>query len=279
VKPVNKFLTLLFLSSMALGCFDQPEFSDVPEIEYRDIYFDNAANTIFLSFSLRDGDGNVGILQVEGFNGNPVNDSSDPYHPKNFFLEDGTGNLFEIGTNTFYTRVKGIDSTINYFNTRENSGKLVTLKTRKKPNYTLLPAFSSICPTYSEDYSIDTLFVLSDDKSIIDNSYNIIDTVKDDASNTFYRIGDTTYYELNQQHYNIEVDWFVKISTNPNVFEEYNWREEFCGSTYDGRISQLTNTESPLEADVKYGIFAFGLERIFSVKTVKARNYRNGPRF
>lgn len=60
----------------------------------------------------------------------------------------------------------------------------------------------------------------------------------------------------------------MKKTTNPDTFEEYDWREEFC-TTYDGRIPPLSDTNSPVEATIKYGIFNGSLEFIFGMRILK----------
>jgi len=275
VRPVNTFLIFLFLLSVTFGCFDQPGFSDVPKIEYEDIYFDVDSATIFLSISFQDGDGNFGTPQIQLENGNFGDDENDPYHSKSFFLENGAGDLFEMGTNTFYTDTTEPHNVVNniiplkIFTTRGQSGKLVTNRTRQKPNYEdKLPAFL-VSDLNCRNYTKEKLHVFIADASIIDDSYNIADTIQDDFGNVFYQLNDTSYFEVNQNHYNIEVNWLVKKTTNPDTFEEYDWRENFCGTTYDGRIPPLSDTNSPIEATIKYGIYSTGFEAIFGSKILK----------
>lgn len=203
MKPVNKLLIFIFLLSVTFGCFDQPEFSDVPQIEYKDVYFDKDSATLFLSIALKDGDGNFGTPQIELQNGNYGDDENDPYHPKNFFLENGAGDLFEIGTNTFYTDTTPPHNVVNniiplkIFTPGDQSGKLVTVRTRENPNYqTKLPAFSSNnlgCLNYTRE----KLHVFIGDASIINSSYSIADTLRDDFGNVFYQLIDTVYFEVN----------------------------------------------------------------------------------
>lgn len=61
---------VLFLFSLAAflilmsGCFDPPEFSDVPEIKYKSIRFvevEGALDTLKLSFEFQDGNGDIGL--------------------------------------------------------------------------------------------------------------------------------------------------------------------------------------------------------------------------
>lgn len=63
----KKVLFLFFLSGFLIflsGCFDPPEFSDVPEIKYKSLRFvevENTVDTLELSFEFQDGNGDIGL--------------------------------------------------------------------------------------------------------------------------------------------------------------------------------------------------------------------------
>ncbi len=88
-------------------------------------------------------------------------------------------------------------------------------------------------------------------------------------------VTDTLYFELNPNHYNIEVDFLVK--NGDGTFTEFDWREEFdypnCGGTFDGRFPILYKEEtgSPLEGKIRYGMVSPGFKALFSIKTLKLR--------
>lgn len=57
---------LIFIS----GCFDPPEFSEIPEIKYKSIRFvevEGSLDTLLLSFEFQDGDGDLGLLPAIDF--------------------------------------------------------------------------------------------------------------------------------------------------------------------------------------------------------------------
>lgn len=87
---------------------------------------------------------------------------------------------------------------------------------------------------------------------------------------------DTLYFEINPDHYNIEVDFLVKNPTN-GTFEEFDWTKEFnypnCGISFDGRFPILFKDRpgSPLEGTIKYGMGSLGFKALFSIKTLKLR--------
>lgn len=84
---------------------------------------------------------------------------------------------------------------------------------------------------------------------------------------------DTLYFELNENHYNIFVDFLVKQPDGS--FEEFDWREEFC-TTYDGRFPILAKEKdlskaTPLEGTLRYAMLSTGFKFQFSIKTLKLR--------
>jgi hypothetical protein len=281
VKTVNKFLAFIFLMAFAASCFDQPEFSTVPQIEFENICFRKDSNALFLTFNFQDGDGDIGIQKVAYDNNIVVDNTNAPFHPVNYFLEDGTGALQEVETNVIY-----IDTLRNnvlqlvpltILDLDGKTGKLVTVNTRNKPNYGSLPLFDPKeinCIDYAYN-AISPVYIRIENNSVIENKFNVQDTIVDIPSTTnpantrrYLELGDTLYFEHNPNHYTIEVDFLEK--TGNNTFTEFDWRKEFC-TTYDGRISQLTGNEGPIDGTLTYKIQSSGLEGIFSVKTLKLR--------
>jgi len=129
------------------------------------------------------------------------------------------------------------------------NGTFVTYKTKRThPDYDTLPAFV--------------------------HPYNCINwEVTKDNNNV---VKDTLYFTLNQDHYNIFVDFLVK--QNNGSFQEFDWRTEFyypgCGIPFDGRfpiLSKDLSKKSPLEGEIRYGMTSVGFLSLFSTKTLKLR--------
>ncbi len=84
---------------------------------------------------------------------------------------------------------------------------------------------------------------------------------------------DTIYAEINQNHYNIEVDLFV---LRDGVYTEYDFRREggrqFC-ETFDGRFPPLNSEEfeRPLAGELEYAMVGSGWLPIFGNDTVQLR--------
>jgi hypothetical protein len=127
------------------------------------------------------------------------------------------------------------------------NGKPVTYKDKRTdPNYSSLPDFVK--------------------------PYNCINwEVRTDNNN----LVDTLYFELNPDHYNIEIDFLVKNADG--TFTEFDWTKEFnypnCGTSFDGRYPILFKNEpgSPLEGSLQYGMGSIGFKVLFSIKTLKLR--------
>jgi hypothetical protein len=258
-----------------------------PQIQFGDIVFDKKYSILKFSFSFTDGDGNFGIEEIVGPNNNSILNENEPFHPYNFYVEDGSPEFKEIGTDVFYadTASDGNNELVplRVLNIEGKTGVLVTNRTSQKPAYSFLPDFSinDICYSFSLDYLINTsLFIREPDWEIVDASINVSDTTVDVFGNRFLMISDTLYYTINPNYYNLEVDFLVKQADGS--FIEFDWRKEYCNATYDARLLQfdkglteeppfIINARSRKSGTITYDIFANGFATIFSTKPIKLR--------
>jgi hypothetical protein len=263
-----KGLSFFVLVACLGSCFNPPEFPIVPELEFRKIEFvDSDVDSLILTLNFRDGDGDLGLdAEDETY-------LSDPYNITYFFQETGitdpaTGRMLldTISTNTRHTS-NGQQYDILDIN-NSNKGKLVVPRTRKKAGYSWLPAYN--CADY--EYIVDRkLLIEAADAAVLDRKQMKIDSLMDPATKkaAYYQIRDTFLIAVNPNHYNIEVDFFVKEG---NDFVEYDWRKEFCTQSFDGRFPFLTEKKgSALDGTLKYTMSSLGFVAIFSVKTLKLR--------
>jgi hypothetical protein len=277
---VYKGIVFFVLAVVVSGCFDPPVFPTTPEIEFESIYFGETPgqsdpDSLVIAINFKDGDGNVGINKIITTNGDEIDNVNDPYHNSNFYLSDGGTSLKEIGTETFYTDTfqNGIQEfvPIKILTTRNQSGKLVTL--RNQAGYSGLPPLE-ISSLNCIDYTREKVFIFESDWNILDSRYYLKDTLRDAFGNQFISIRDTLYFQVNPNHYTIEVDFFIKQPSHPDAgadgYREYDWMEEFC-TTFDGRFSQLSDTDTPLEGTIRYSMKSTGFPFIFSAYTMKLR--------
>jgi len=102
--------------------------------------------------------------------------------------------------------------------------------------------------------------------------YNVCDYI-DTLDVTGDGILDTVYVELNPNHYNIEVEYFLK---HDGQYEEFDWRREFgplsC-ETFDGRYPPLNTAEfeRPLAGSLSYTMTSSGFLPLFGNDTLQLR--------
>lgn len=280
IKGLAIFIFAIFFGS----CFNPPEFPVFPEIEFNRVEFIENSSTAFDSLVIyldfRDGDGDLGI------------DPEDPkyiiypFNDANFFQENN-GRLDTLHTTPASSRTEQYE-VLDVPDPAK--GKMVTFRTRRDPIY------SSILPgTYScSDYEIladrsepnkpstgRKLLIHQDDLAAIDLAKSkVVDTLTERIPGnppkdiSYYQIVDTVYFELNPNHYNIEVDFLVKEPGNPNAdaqgFVEFDWFNSLC-QTFDGRFPVLTDNGNSLEGTLSYSMISTGFVALFSIKTLKLR--------
>ena len=84
---------------------------------------------------------------------------------------------------------------------------------------------------------------------------------------------DTFYFQLNPNHYNIFVDFFIK--NGDGTYTEFDWQREFvypnCGIPFDGRfpiLSKDPTRKTALDGTIRYSMQTAGFLPLFSIKTL-----------
>ena len=151
----------------------------------------------------------------------------------------------------------------NYF--KDNNGKLLTRRSINDPNYSWLPPYEMPfnCMNYTDP--AQTLYFTAD---LVDDSFNIVDTIEIDGV-VHYGVQDYIYFENNEDHYNIDVDFLVKEANN--TFVEYDWRKLWCNQSFDGRFPPLGDGEKIVEGKLAYEMKSIGFLQIFTIKALKLR--------
>lgn len=86
-------------------------------------------------------------------------------------------------------------------------------------------------------------------------------------------VPDTVFIEINQNSFNIEIDFFLK---RDGVYSEFDWRREFgqfsC-ITFDGRYPPLNSEEfdRPLAGSLSYSMISSGFLPLFGNDTLQLR--------
>lgn len=260
MRAIKGLVLFGFLGLFASSCFNPPEYSNNPAITFNDIQFKvtpnpTDADTLILYVDFRDGDGNMGLND---------NYRDDPYHERNYYFEDAINNkLVSVGTITQGINVQGLPNSVPMI-IDAPVGKLATNRTRNKPGFGSLPPFSSgdlNCRNYTNEY----LLIAPSAASAIDNSYYVVDTLRDNLSQEYYLLKDTVYFQRNLNHYNIIVR-FYESSGGP--FTEFSWEDVFC-QTFNGRFPVLSGSEAPLEGTIRYTMASSGFVPLFSIKNLR----------
>jgi hypothetical protein len=284
IKGLATFIFAIFFGS----CFNPPEFPVVPKIEFNRVEFIENSSTAFDSLVIyidfRDGDGDLGI--------DPENPKyiAYPFNDANFFQENN-GRLDTLHT----TPATAGTEQYEVLDVQDPAkGKMVTFRTRKDPAYSSILPGTYTCSNYEilADRSAPNkpstgrkLVIHQDDLAAIDHTKSkIVDTLTERIPGSpgnpprdifYYQIVDTVYFELNPNHYNIEVDFLVKEPGNPNAdaqgFVEFDWFAPPLCQTFDGRFPVLTNNQNSLEGTLSYSMISTGFVVLFSIKTLKLR--------
>jgi hypothetical protein len=228
-----------------LSCFDPPEYSNIPAIEYESVSFIDVndvsdPDSLILVVRFKDGDGDMG-LDADFFG-----DTLFPYNPQFFF------DTIQSPTVPYYYPEEEFWMGNPQF--RPENPVFITYETYRTKRY-----------GWKSKLLVDTLppFV---------KPYNCINWVIRSVNNKV----DTFYFERNPYHYNFHVDFLVK---NPNgTFTEFDWTKEFtypnCGITLDGRfpiLSKDLSRAAALDGKIRYSMGSTGFNFLFSIKTLKLR--------
>lgn len=255
MRVIKGLFLFCFLGMAISACFDEPEYSVIPEISFKKVEFregTGAVDTLMLYLNFKDGDGDLGIRPDE---------LGEPFNSAFYFLADGNGDTTQIGTDEVFDET-GKQYTV--LNSIGMTGKLVTNETRNDPDYAYLPIYvTNDCLNYSDV----ELLVPAD---AVDNSYNIIDTLY--ASNPngppfrYYLVAETPLlYKSNPHHINIEVKFWVREG---NTFVEFDWLKEYCWK-FDARFPYLGGQGRALEGTMRYDMLNSAFLSTFSIKTLK----------
>ena len=257
---VVKGLFLFAVSAVVTSCFDPPDFSDTPEIDFVDLAFiegntNNPTDSLIVTISFRDGDGDLGLAgdQID----EPFNDV--------FYGLASNGEVVEASKETIFTDLPQFVKV-----PQGVTGKLATIRTLQDPAYADdLPPYVDPA-TSCTDYKLQEVYIQEEDKGIIDASYAEIDTMK--SSNGFppiYIVQDMFYFKENPNHRNIEVEFWVNDGTGKYTL--FDWEKEYCEAAFNQRFPVLTEKTGPLEGNLTYALTSVGIKATFSIKTLKLK--------
>ena len=279
---IRKLVPLLFvcLSLLLSKCSEDenPNYPIEPYIEFRSIQFidtplDSYPDTIKLILYYRDGDDDLGL------DGN-VEYINDPFHPYDFYFENGNGELQKFAPQVIVNNTVGWagynPEAITQVTTLAD--RLVTSSTQKKDNYSFLPEFN---PRNCLNYQFKTFLVPEDAEYILDEGYEYVGKFGLVNGNSFIGIRDTIYQTINENYFNMLVDF--EVSDDKNDWIYFNWIDLFC-TTYNARLPILQQnskiiTAGPFnitrrnnwEGTIEYNMASYGFSVLFKEKFLRLK--------
>ena len=265
IKGLGIFTFFILLS----GCFSPPEFSNVPKIDYESIVFragaTGAADTLILSLTFQDGDGDIGLSDEE---------TDPPFHSTNYYIENG-GDTTRLATVSRYSTTPPVIEV-----PKGTKGKLVTHRTRKK----LVggqKVYENIFPPYVDpyrctSYRYDSIFVSAPDTAIFSKSGYFLDRVMHSniGNPDLYVLKDTFYFKPNPYAKNIIIEFWVQQDNNS--FEKFALPINLTNCLtfpdfFSARVPHLSENSSPVQGTLKYKMTSTGLKPFFGGKTIKLK--------
>lgn len=240
-KSLFLFSVLLVLAS----CFDEPEFSVVPKIRFEDIYFGrsngtSAQDSLVLTISFEDGDGNLGLGRDE---------YNEPFHELDYFLQNNN-TLSRLGT------IEVFNNLPEFLNVPDGAtGKLVLHRDRQKfnlPKYNPRPG----CAGWDANWRTDSVLMVEADRQIIPDvkpeQIRILSS-SNPANPRVYILKDTFYVRRNPNYSNIELDFFRKPNPQSDTVR-VDWYTQLCGQDFNGRFPILSDDRNALSGTIKYSM-------------------------
>lgn len=266
MRVIKGIVLFCFCALFVSACFDPPEFSTTPRIEFKGIKFRDPGTTneeLILEIDFRDGDGDLGLSSI--------NDTGFPYHSEYYYLHDELGDTIPIIAQR-YVDTQGVTYTI--LNAQDLPGKIVTNKTRTLPNYGHLPAYD---PNFScLNYKTVTTIIIGDDiipgvlvpLSSIDASYAIQDTLLI-AGSSYALITDLLYYRNNPNAYNIEVRFWQFVNGS---YVEYDWYKFNDCQNFFGQFETSASSnypKRPIEGTLQYTMANSSFQATFGSRKIR----------
>ena len=255
-------IILATLIALAGGsCFEQPEFSNVPKIEFESLTYKrvNNVDSLILRISFTDGDGDLGLTADN---------------------QDNTCQVIkrvQVGANQFENQIC-LNNKL-YVLLLYSDNRHILIDKNQSCDYNSLCYNSKFFP--AKQVGQNTYYYITHEDKRTNPEYADLPENIQPFSCTNWEITtidgvtDTLYYNLNESHNNFEYELLVK-NTN-GTFTKFDFNEElpFCPSPpmTGGRFPILFSdrTGSPLEGEIEYKIGSPALRLILGLKVLKFR--------
>ena len=249
MRGISKILLFNLIAFAIGGCFEQPEYSDIPQIEFENMVYKRVDGIDSLTFfiSFKDGNGDLGLETSETGCFLSGNDNLICFQGKvhALYRSSETGEYGIVDTGATCSGTTGC-YTSKFIILKPDQTPIRYSDKRTNPEYANLPDMTK--------------------------PYNCINWQRVFNNGI---ITDTIFIERNSDHSNFEIDFLVKNLNGS--FTEFDFTKEFdfpnCGISFDGRFPILFSDRpgSPLEGVIRFRIGSPFLRTQFSLKTLKFR--------
>jgi hypothetical protein len=211
-----------------MSCSDQERFASIPSISFEEVEFRETPDLAEPDLLII----SFNFRDGDGDLGLAADEIDPPYHEVNYFYD--------------------------------SNGKLLTIRSRSNPAFAHLPPdeYPFSCLNYTNP--AETIYYPA---SEVDNTFNIVDT-KVVGGVTYHGVRDMIYFESNENHFNITVDFLLKNADGS--FKEFDWRTTYCQS-FDGRFPRLEDVNGSLEGKLSYEMTSVGFKSLFQNRVMKLR--------
>jgi hypothetical protein len=260
------------LAWMISACFESPEYPNTPKIAFEGVSFRevNGTDSLTLSLSFQDGDGDLGL------DANDPRYQAAPYNSYTYAIKNGSPGGFDKGIVPFRiadddTQALGLDRIDFIRPTTQSQGILLTDKALDDPAYyATMPA--NIYPNTCTTYHFDSVYVLESD-NLIDETFTVKRRIAVQGDNLL-KIEGRFVVERNPTSFNIQVDfeYLKKTDQNPNgEWTTYDWTRDSeaktCAPSFNGRFPVLTQDDGSLDGVIRYHMASEGFVGIFGMST------------
>ncbi|MBX2894637.1 MAG: hypothetical protein KF763_04295 [Cyclobacteriaceae bacterium] len=246
---VIKLALLAGILGLVASCFTPPEFPVEPRIEFENMIYKrvDGIDSLIFFINFTDGDGDLGLQSSETRCTLNSDNNQICFNNKihDLYQNTETGEYGIVDTGVACSK-PSLCFNSKFVILKPDRSRITYHDKVNNPNYSNLPAFQ-------KPFNCTNWEILRNNGVVVD----------------------TSYYELNSNHHNFDIDFLVK---NPNgTFSEFDFTKEFdfpnCGITYNGRFPVLFTDRpgSPMEGRIRFGIGSPAFRAQFSLKTLKFR--------
>lgn len=265
------------LAAVIGACFESPEYPNTPKISFESVVFieTNADDTLTLSISFQDGDGDLGLPDD---NADPRYDAA-PFNRFTYAIKTRSAGGFEKGVvplrfnpdDAATYRLEALDVIRPTF---ANHGTILSDNDLDNPDYyNSMPAdvYPFSCVNYGGENPI-SIYVLESD-NLVDASFEISDTTVVPGDRVFKVVG-RFFRESNPNTANIDVV-FEYAPDNDGQWKTFNFATDNptknCASSFNGRFPILTADDGSLDGIIRYHMKSNGFYDIFQDYQMRLR--------